>query len=192
MRSVRWILREATRDQHLRVDQLYGQFNLGLRADYIGFLCAHAAVTVPAEHLVQSAGLAHSWTRRGHALAADLADLGTPPSTSLELPASVSGAVAWGALYVLEGSRLGGAVLLARVCPSLPRRYLSSRHEPGEWQTFERALEDAHVTHEPDWIASCVDGARLIFTAFERAAGAVRHPPTAAPSGSAAAMPGVI
>ncbi len=58
----------------------------------------------------------------------------------------------WGAGYVIEGSQLGGAILLRRIGDSLaphPLRFLVGDGKPGpRWQTYMRAMRDAVLTPE--------------------------------------------
>ena len=47
-----------------------------------------------------------------------------------------------GAIYVLEGSRLGGAVLKRTVPGHFPRRFLEARQAAGSWRTLLQALDE--------------------------------------------------
>ena len=76
-------------------------------------------------------------------------------------------AAAWGMLYVLEGSRLGGAMLAERVGPGLPRSYLSARHQPGDWRGFLAVMETACG---PGDYPQALAGARTAFHLFATAA----------------------
>ena len=76
---------------------------------------------------------------RADRLAEDLQALGRPPwPLGAPVPAADGDAAAVGLLYVLEGSRLGGAVirrrLLASLPPHLPLRFFSVDEDPGRWQ----------------------------------------------------------
>jgi heme oxygenase (biliverdin-IX-beta and delta-forming) len=77
-------------------------------------------------------------------------------------------AARWGALYVLEGSRLGGAYLEKRVAPGLPRTYLGARHEQGAWRRILGSLD--HADTGPAWREQALAGARATFGAFIEAA----------------------
>ena len=128
--------------------------NLATFADYRVFLAANAAAVAPLEAWAEAAGAADvlpDWParRRAAALAADLADLGAgqaPAPISPDLgPASVS--ALFGALYVLEGSRLGGRVILDMIVRQADPRVLLAtrflRHGDGLrlWPTFVASLE---------------------------------------------------
>jgi heme oxygenase len=110
-------------------------------------------------------------------IAADLAQI-EPAASELHLtaqdwPAPASGAATpafrFGVCYVVEGSQLGGAVLLRRLGPALaphPLRYLQGAMDrfvaPGpRWQAFLKALEEQVRSKEE--IAQCVQGACAAF-----------------------------
>ena len=112
-------------------------------------LLSHAAVVPAAEHFVYAsghlAGLPEVGARsRSRALRDDLAALG------LERPASIDasflnsrGGVA-GLMYVLEGSRLGAAVIRRRLAQSgaaFPTSFLSHGEGTGHWPSFLRWLD---------------------------------------------------
>lgn len=181
--TLRTILRAATRQDHERVDQLGGAFDLTRSPHYHAFLRAHAAVLPGVEAALDSAppdGLPPAWPerRRTAALTADLAALGLAPppraAPDLRLP---DHATRLGALYVLEGSRLGGAVLRRRLAasqPGAPDAYLA--HGVGQpfWRSFLDWL-DSQVLNDSETEAA-VDGARQVFGAFETAFRGVLRP----------------
>ncbi|MXP65662.1 heme oxygenase [Roseomonas sp. M0104] len=172
--GLRWHLRAATQDRHAEADRLGAGFDLRSPAGYRDFLCAHARALPALEAACEAAGLERllpDWPRRRRreALAADLARLGAtpPPPAHLVLP---SAAAALGAAYVLEGSRLGNAMLLRIVRAALPLAdgapiaYLS--HSPGAegWPGFIARLELA--LPDPAQWADATTGARLAFDCF--------------------------
>ncbi|HMO42518.1 MAG TPA: biliverdin-producing heme oxygenase [Phenylobacterium sp.] len=176
--SLRNLLRTATRAEHDRVDALGESFDLASQAGYGAFLHGHA-LALPA---LEAQVLAHGphpdhWPlkRRTEALRQDLAALGQEPPRALAAPDLPSRSMRLGALYVIEGSRLGGMLLsrrLAAVQPDAPRAYLDHDAGPGYWRDFLAWLED-----EPDPVGhadQAVEGARRAFAfyagAFERAA----------------------
>lgn len=162
-------LRAASGLAHDRVDAAFGAFRLDDRDDYAAFLTAHARA-LPA---VEAALAAHpdlpSWRERTSLLSGDLADLGrTMPAL---LPFAPDGdAAAWGALYVTEGSRLGGTLLARSVAAGWPSRYLGARHLPGEWRALLAAIETRAADAPPEWQAAAVAGAMACFALYERAA----------------------
>lgn len=101
-------------------------------------------------------------------LRADLADLDAPaPSTPAALPLGGDPAAVAGALYVIEGSRLGGRFLARQVGAGLPRRYLDPGQRPPSWPAlldmFERYLYD------PATFATATGAALVVFDRFEAA-----------------------
>jgi len=127
-------VRRAGRAAHERVDVAFSGFDLGNPASYAAFLDTHAAIVLPLERMLAERVLP-PWTPRAECLRGDLSALGRPVPPPLTIAASGAGAAydGWchGALYVLEGSRLGGRVLAGRVPDGLPHAYLSAAHGPG-------------------------------------------------------------
>ena len=174
--TLRTTLRAATRQDHDRVDLLGGAFDFARPSDYQAFLRAHAAVLPGVEAALDSAPLGDlppSWMqrRRTAALAADLAALGLAPPPQAATPLSLPDhATRLGALYVLEGSRLGGAVLRRRLAasqPEAPDAYLAHGAGQPYWRSFLDWL-DSQLLNGPETEAA-IDGARQVFRAFEAA-----------------------
>ena len=170
--SPRFRLRAATAQAHERLDAFYSRFDLGLRDDYGHFLQSHAIAFLPVEAALADAGaedLIPGWreTMRSQALIADLADLGLsvpPPATSPAFPTEPD---LLGGLYVLEGSRLGGAMLARAVAADLPSRFLASGNAGG-WRAFT-TLMDARLKGSDD-LATAARSAISVFDLFERSA----------------------
>lgn len=163
-------LRAATAGDHARVDEAFARYDLAEPASYAAFLTAHARVLPSVERAVDPGALLHAWKGRTGALSADLAALGhaLPEPT----PFAVAGEAArWGALYVIEGSRLGGALLARRVGAGLPHAYLSATHGPGAWRALLAALDAAAEAGGEGWIEDATDAARATFDAYASAAG---------------------
>ena len=180
--GLRWHLRAATQDLHAEADRLGQAFDLGSPVGYRNFLCAHARALPGLEAACEAAGVERwvpDWPqrRRRAALAADLAQLGAtpPPAEQVTLPSS---AAALGVAYVLEGSRLGNAMLLRVVRGEFalaeggPIAYLSHKSGPDGWPGFLAHLEQA--LPEPSRWADATAGARLAFEYFLAALGRER------------------
>ncbi len=170
--TVRFRLREATRPEHDAVDALYSRYDLTRRDDYADFLARQAAALLPVENALDLAGagaILDDWParRRAHLLTADLADLGAEPSRPIEPPPFTARAATLGGLYVLEGSRLGGAVLRRRLPPGAPMRFLSAPAPNGAWSRLVALLEH-ELGREAD-LVEAIAAARAVFSAFERA-----------------------
>lgn len=157
-------LRQRTRDDHEAVDAAFARFDLSDRDDYAAFLGCHARVLPALEAALDPAALVSGWVGRSEALLNDLDALGAgrPAAPPIDLPQGE--AARWGALYVLEGSRLGGAFVARQVGEGLPKAYLSAAHAPGGWQRILAAIEAA--AEGPEWIDAAVVGARRAFAAF--------------------------
>lgn len=144
--SVRFALRELTRDAHDRVDALFSRFDLADRVQYGAFLSVQAAAFLPVEAALDAAGAAEllaDWPERlrGDALRADLAALGRPPPDRIAPPLYSDAPAIWGGMYVLEGSRLGGAMLHKTVSGHLPRRFMAPPPDRTLWPRFIQELE---------------------------------------------------
>jgi len=150
---VRAMLRGQTREAHARLDGLWTDRALSDRLVYAAFLRGIAGAVVPLEDCVAAAGggaVIPDWTarRRSAALLADLDGLGTGMRASRAV-APAGGAEVFGILYVLEGSRLGGALLDRRAGASADpavlanRRFLQHGQGAGLWRSFLEQLEAA-------------------------------------------------
>ena len=164
--SFRMDLRSATSDDHERLDAAFGRFDLADRDDYRAFLRAHGRALLPIEQALAGSGVVDAgWHRRGPLLIADLAALDDAPPPAPPLPPA-DDARLWGMRYVVEGSRLGGALLARQVGGDLPRDYLGAQHGKGEWRDFLDALEEAGDTGGETWRADALAGARDAFALF--------------------------
>ena len=174
----RSVLRNATSADHARLDALFGRCDLQSLAGYRGFLEAHAMALLPLETALARSGVERlfpDWSSRSRsrALSADMACLGIRIRVYPKLP-QLDCEDILGAMYVLEGSRLGARFLLARVQKSPDpvvagtTAYLS--HGAGEqpWRSFLGLLEQ-HATKLDD-PAKAIAAARWTFGLFELAA----------------------
>ena len=159
-------LRSATADDHRRVDALFSRFDLGDRKSYGDFIVAQARAVLPIEEMLMNMPGLPAWRPRRAALWADLAELGRGVPTPIAQTAPSSEAAALGMLYVLEGSRLGGAILATQVAPDLPRKFLDQRHLKGEWRAFLDRL-NACAARSDGWLAEATRGAKAAFGVFE-------------------------
>ncbi|TBZ13370.1 biliverdin-producing heme oxygenase [Rhizobium leguminosarum] len=168
--SLRSALRAQTADCHAAVDALFGSFNLSRAQDYKAFLRAHARVVPSVEHALEEAGIARllpDWPerRRAHLLAADIRELGDRLPAPLPQPTLHCEAAVWGAAYVLEGSKLGGALLAKAVPDHLPSSYLTPQGQKGAMRLFMDRL-DASKVDDP---GAAVTAARNVFDLFLKA-----------------------
>ncbi len=166
----RTALRSATADHHEQVDQLFSQATLSDKGGYARFLMAQAAAFLPTEEALDRDGAEQAvsdWPsrRRGALLKADLDALGlpcTPPEASLRFEGTPA---LLGGIYVLEGSRLGGAVLKRSVPDGWPMRFLAPAPS-GSWRNLMAAL-DRHLLGEEE-IEAAAKAACRVFELFER------------------------
>jgi len=165
-------LRTATADAHERVDEIFSRFRLTEASGYRGFLRATASAHVPAEEGLEAAGagrLLADWPgrRRSHLIRRDLAALGEA-SGEQSPPVSFScDAAVLGGLYVLEGSRLGGALLRRLVPGGLPIAFLAAPSASGSWRRLSEFL-DRHLG-ERQSLGEAVHAARQLFASFAAA-----------------------
>lgn len=175
MTGLRQQLRAATAPLHEAVDEAFAGFRLDSRTGYVRFLCAHWRAVQPLECCLEQAGidrLLPDWSQRTRrmALSADLERLEVEPPTPLPAPRITSLEGIWGAVYVLEGSRLGARVLSRRVdCGDRPAplAYLTQGADRSLWPTFLERLETAGP---PAFGAPLLAGAEAAFALFLTAA----------------------
>jgi heme oxygenase len=169
------MLRAATADLHAEVDARFSIAFNGEADGYARFLAAMASAMVPLERALEAAGIEEvlpDWTerRRASLLLDDLAALGGKPVQETPAPAANGEARQLGMVYVLEGSRLGGKLLLKRALGSTDptvraaTRYLSHGTDRNLWTSFLQRLESsADVSRAP---AEAIAGARQAFALF--------------------------
>jgi heme oxygenase len=184
LRAAHKALREGTAEAHDRVDAAFAGFDLRDREDYARFLRGHAEVVWPLEAAVPGERITPDWEarKRGHLLHEDLAFL-RHPSESWDLaplsaaPAAQDPSLRWddrddaavaGALYVLEGSRLGGRFLARQLPPDLPRAYLDADQPAEKWRNLLDRFDT--ILYEPARLQSALAAAHEVFAAFERSA----------------------
>jgi heme oxygenase len=172
MTSARLAIRAGTADDHERLDQLFEGFDLADRDAYGHFLIAHARALPPVEAAIDAAGAAAwipGWAhrRRAAAITADLAALRLAPPPPAAYAPLVDEAECWGAAYVVEGSRLGGALLARRVAADLPRTYLAAAQAKGAWAGFVSAMDAALGSAEG--VVRATVAARRTFNLFAAA-----------------------
>lgn len=174
--TARAALRAATAEEHKRVDAAFSRFHLGSETGYRDFLLAQAGGFLPVEQALDAGGaeaILDDWParRRSDLLLADLADLNVTAPEPFQAPAFISiKASMLGAIYVLEGSRLGGALLKQAVPSHFPRRFLEARQAAGSWRKLLQALDEFLI--RPGDLDAAVSAAREVFARFERAANA--------------------
>jgi len=169
--TLRNALRAGTAEYHDVVDGLFGRFDMADRNQYAAFLAGHARVLPAAEQALERGGIARlvpDWAerRRSVMLRADMRalDLAMPPL--IDIATFSSEDELWGAAYVLEGSKLGGAMLSKRVPAHFPSTYLSYQGPKGAMKAFMDQLETAANVDRERAIAA----ARSVFAAFRAAA----------------------
>lgn len=177
--SARLRLREDTRAAHEAVDAAYSGFDLSTTEGYRAFLTAQALAFLPIEAAADRAGagdLLPDWSarRRSRRLKDDLADLGVPPSEDLQSVELCGVPDVLGAVYVLEGSRLGGRLLHRHLPADAPSRFLGDDDYGPRWRALTRLL-DERLT-DPHDIEAAVASARSTFDCFLIAARTRLHP----------------
>lgn len=168
--TARFALRAATADAHDRVDALFSQCDLTGRAGYGAFLQAQAAAFLPIERAIDASDWGDAvpdWParRRGALLLGDLAALGLPvPDANSTRAGPLAGTEAiLGTVYVLEGSRLGGAVLVRAVPPGWPRAFLGAA-DPALWRGLIELLD--RNLQNPAQLELAATAARKAFDMF--------------------------
>ncbi|MCJ2081630.1 biliverdin-producing heme oxygenase [Methylobacterium sp. J-090] len=176
--DLRALLRQATSEAHRRLDTGWAGHDFGERGAYGAFLVAMAAALVPLEAdlaLAEPGALPPDWParRRSGALLADLAALGHSGPPAPAPPRAPTRPEAAGLLYVLEGSRLGGQLLLRQALassdPAVRDNTRFLRHGEGQrlWPSFAAWLAD----RPPSDADGAATGALRAFALFETAQG---------------------
>lgn len=170
-------LREATAAAHARAET--GMWPASATSDpatYGRWLSRHLALIAPFEAAIE----AHAGTlaalgadpgprARRALLRRDLAMLGVAEEAAAPAPL-LPAEEALGALYVLEGSRLGGRVLMRRVqdaMPGLAATLFLADAVPGAWRALRTALDAFGERAGPEATAAVLRGADTTFLAFE-------------------------
>lgn len=167
-------LRAATRAQHERIDRLIDLHRLADRQHYVRVLQVFDAFLATWERTVADALPARwgAWLQarsRRPFLRHDLQVLGAPSlAQDVRLPPFASPEAAWGSLYVLEGSALGGQVITQALAASglRPDAGAAYFHGWGDatgamWREF-RLLLDRELD-APERIERACAAARLTF-----------------------------
>jgi len=170
--SARFRLKAATSVAHERLDAFMSGYDLTRHADYAAFLQAQTSAFMGVEGALDGAeagAYLPDWPerRRTAALRSDLSLMGL----ALPEPASVTPfrgeAEVLGAIYVLEGSRLGAAVLIRSVPDDFPRSFLASGN-PAAWRALASVLDER--LSSPDRFDRAASAACSVFAVFENAA----------------------
>ena len=157
--SARQMLRAATATLHAEVDARFsGPFATDRNA-YEAFLTVLARAVLPLEQALDRGGVGRllpDWRerRRSGALKQDLDLLGIAVPPALNVSVTTDEARLFGRLYVLEGSRLGGKLLVKRAAESDDPRVRAATHYLGHgagsdfWRSFLQRLETSEAVLE--------------------------------------------
>lgn len=170
-------IRDATQTSHSRLEFALSKLDLAISLYYEGFLRSQAEALFPIEASLEAGGiesLIPDWTQRIRTPALER-DLATLNITCHPLPAPdfKSAAEMLGAVYVLEASRMGARVMLARLAEHPDSDAMNAtaylRHGFGKrfWPSFLTLLE--HHPAAQDDAAGVVKGAEIAFAMFEDA-----------------------
>ncbi len=147
--------------------------NMETLDDYRRHLRCHAQVLLPLERALEThqyasaiPDLARRW--RSAALSNDLRALGEPHSEYLDTPIGGTLAAFAGAMYVLEGSRLGAKVLLrqmgARAEQDLPVEFFSHGAADRLWSSFVNWLNSSEWSATE--VAEMCESATAVFQTY--------------------------
>jgi heme oxygenase len=162
-------LREATAAAHQEVDAIFSAFPLGEAEGYRHFLLAQAAAFLPIEAALDASGagaLIPDWQerRRSQLLRQDVTDLGLALPEPIQPPSFDSREALLGGVYVLEGSRLGGALLSRQLPSGLPSAFMAGPSYSARWRKLLEELE--RLLYRPDQIGAAVEAANHVFSRF--------------------------
>lgn len=182
--SARRALRDRTADLHAALDARLAATDFDDAASYAAFLRAQAPALFALEEMIEAAPLASigDWParRRAPAMRADLQLLGRAAPPPAESPAFENDALI-GALYVLEGSRLGARhlVRVARASREPLIRAATAFLAHGEAEPFWPGFLHFLKRREAQGLdaEALVAGARGAFGLFLAGAEAALQPP---------------
>ena len=174
---LRELLKEKTAAAHARLDATLHSVDLRNASQYRRFLEAHAEALLPLEATLVNSGVRRlfpDWDQRARsrALVEDIVQLGGAVR-SCELLKPFNDAGVLGAMYVLEGSRLGAAIQLGIVAQSADpvvrnaTEYLGHGAQQRLWPSF-LAMLGRHGASLDD-VTGVVSAARQAFALFEAA-----------------------
>jgi heme oxygenase len=162
---MRETLKQATREAHLQAEAVWmGDAGFEALEDYRAWLHAlkraHAHLGLAAARQVRNPSFVTLEQDRLSALAGDLGQRIKPEQIE---PTLLTESQAWGVLYALNGSALGGSVLLkaGHTAPDWPTAYLQTMQayaRSGALAQFFRNLEAVDIVH-----SEAVSGAKLVF-----------------------------
>ncbi|HWG69434.1 MAG TPA: biliverdin-producing heme oxygenase [Steroidobacteraceae bacterium] len=168
--SVRCLVREATRNDHLRIDRAMSSLQLTDRVSYSIFLNVHYRAL---------RALAGRWRARDQADFSVLSLCLVDDLQTLECPVSRLVGTArraepnllhqWGIAYVIRGSRLGGAILRQRVPATYPTSYLAYALNI-TWPEFLKQFDHETQAIDREAHGQIIRGAKQAFEAFTAAA----------------------
>lgn len=175
--AIRETISDATRTSHRKLDVALSRLDLSIPLYYEGFLRSQAEALFPIEAALEAGGIEHhipDWQLRVRtpALTRDLDTLSIV-CNPMPMPDFKSTAEMLGAVYVLEASRMGERVMLARLAEHPDSEAMNAtaylRHGFGKrfWPSFLTLLEN-HPTAQTD-PAGIVRGAQIAFVMFEDA-----------------------
>jgi heme oxygenase len=157
--SAHIILKDHTAAAHAAVDYAFSHFDLGKRESYVNFLLTHARVLPVIESALNDDPCLPPWQPRAALLMRDLDSFGRRPLRPLFFAETMPSAEKLGLLYIVEGSRLGGRVLLGRVGTGFSADFLSATHQPGEWRRFLQTLNERAEVENEVWLEGVLAGA---------------------------------
>ena len=174
---IRDIVSEATRSSHRRLDLALSWLDIGRPRYYAGFLRGQAEALFPLETALEDQRIeqiVRDWPRRARmaVLEHDLAAMDVSID-SLPVPQFRNEAEMLGAVYVLEASRMGARVMLARLAQQPESNSIGAtsylRHGFGQrlWPFFLAILE-THPAAQAN-TAGVVQGAEIAYGMFESA-----------------------
>ena len=180
MNKLRTALRERTQPAHERLDSLFSNLDIRQREHYARFLAAQAIALEAIEKRLDESNaqsVIPDWPerRRSDAIRLDLDALAQPSAVAdREVDWIKDRASILGTAYVLEGSRLGGKMLLRVVMSSPDRqvteatRFLGHGENQRLWPSFDALLGSSELSEVE--VDRMVESAVRTFEFFEQSA----------------------
>lgn len=159
-------VRMETASDHKRTEESFAEALSALPESYGQYLQIHAAAFPAVGRALETAFAWAPWQERWIDLQEDLRRLGVSKPSPLDVNPAASPAEALGMAYVLEGSRMGSAIILRSIPEALPTAYLRGGSNVAPWHKVKGMLTEA----DPRDCQGVVTGARTAFAAFRTAA----------------------
>lgn len=155
-------VRAATAANHRRAEQSFAALIEAFPISYGRYLRAHASAFPAVGRAIAAAMEWQPWEARWRDLLQDLSQLGLTAPEPVAVAVAGSTDEALGMAYVLEGSRMGSAIILKAMPDQAATSYLRGGLDTAPWKQLKARLTAADPAAAP----GVIRGAQAAFAAF--------------------------